>query len=132
MDFDILFLDYKLKIFCAKELDDSDLLNLTKLLINNSCKFITYTKSVSEVSIIIEESYLKNFSDKVVVDPVDYNILQIYENTSGCGHIGIVSHISNLFSQNSIPILYLNTFNNNYILYPSELNYKIRTILNLT
>jgi hypothetical protein len=43
-------------------------------------------------------------------------VIQIHENSSGMDHVGIINRISGILTKNNIPILYINTFNNNYIL----------------
>ena len=88
----------------------------------NHGKFISYTVSENEISLFIDEELINdhlmiiNNTIGIYQDTRKYSILQIYENCSGISHIGIVAKISKLFSKNKIPIIYINTYNNNFIL----------------
>jgi hypothetical protein len=42
----------------------------------------------------------------------NYLSIRIYDNHDGIDHIGIVSHISSIFTKCKIPILYINNFDN--------------------
>ena len=95
---------------------------LLKIWLDDTVKFITYTKTESEFSIILDEQcILTNFSVEelsiINIDQSTYLVLQIFEdNENGINHVGIVSRLSKIFSDNNIPILYINSYNNNYIL----------------
>lgn len=133
-DFGIVKLDYIVKILCIPEnLEKGMLLSILKVLINNKSTFITYTKSDNETSLILDSDSLKDFSEEelelVVIDRYDYRILQIFEDSTGTDHIGIVAHLSKIFADNKIPILYINSYNNNYILYPDIFKSQIDTLI---
>lgn len=75
-----------------------------------------------EVSLFLYHSdSLHNFMKKFCIyDDRYYSIFRIYEDIIGIDHVGIISHISTKFSEQKIPILYLNTFSNNLILVSEE------------
>jgi hypothetical protein len=133
-EFEVIKLEYLVKIICIPEiLEKSMLLSLVRLMINNKSRFITYTKSHNEISLVLDNDTLNTFNPtelaSVNIDPTDYRILQIFENSCGMNHIGIVSRLSRLFSENEIPIMYINSYNNNYILYPDIFKTTIDTLI---
>ena len=123
-DFGIILLDYKVKIlYIPFHINKKSMIvPLLKIWLDDTVKFITYTKTESEFSIILDEQcILTNFSVEelsiINIDQSTYLVLQIFEdNENGINHVGIVSRLSKIFSDNNIPILYINSYNNNYIL----------------
>lgn len=84
-----------------------------------------------EVSLFLYHSdsfhaFLKKFC---IYDDRNYFIFRIYEDLIGIDHVGIISLISTKFSEQKIPILYLNTFSNNLILVSEEYQEKAIEIL---
>lgn len=86
-------------------------------------KFFSYTVTNNEISLFIDQELLsKDFLVKVIYPHVSlmyedtYKVLQICEHGSGISHIGIVEKISSIFAKHNIPILYVNSVYNNYIL----------------
>lgn len=57
--------------------------------------------------------------DDFTTDNKIYKVVQFYEGTSGMSHTGVVQYLSKLFSKEKIAIIYINTFNNNFILIPT-------------
>lgn len=116
--FYLKLLDYDL--YLIKILNNNYKINFYELinlvLIKN--KFCSFTKSEKEVSLIIDkESYeLNKFKKGYIKLNIKYKALQFYEEGSGVQHIGIVNKISSIFTTHKIPILYINTFNNNYVI----------------
>jgi len=51
---------------------------------------------------------------------IKYNIIQLMNTQECVNDIGIIAHISALFSNENIPILYLTTLENNFILFEQE------------
>ena len=92
--------------------------NLQKSLFYSDCKFFSFTKTNDEISLFIDYNiYKDNLLDtKINTDIEIYKVLQIYETYTGVDHIGIVKILSSLFADKNIPILYVNSVNNNYIL----------------
>lgn len=107
--------------------------NLLKIQLEDK-KFLSITYSQEEISVIVDKNSHQKFfteekTDHYKVDPKTYNVIQIYEGCSGINHIGIVQKISSIFSEIEIPILYINTFNNNFIIIDTELIDKIKNLL---
>jgi hypothetical protein len=81
---------------------------------------------MDEYSLIIDESlFLENFNSSehklMVIDEKEYQIIQIYEENNGIDDIGVVNSISKMFTDANISILYINSFNNNFIVVPREM-----------
>ena len=112
------------------------ILELT-LLNTKSDHFFSLTSTEDELSLVTDSSLLKTLrsADKLV-EIEDYNalkdsyrILQFHEGMSGISHTGVVEYLSKLFSKENIPIIYINTYNNNFILVASSDFKKCETIL---
>lgn len=93
------------------------------LFFNDKNQFYSLTESEDEISLFVDEEVIteefkgipSNVKEKIVIKD-GYRILEFHENDCGIDHIGIVNKISDIFSKNDIPILYVNTFNKNLIL----------------
>jgi hypothetical protein len=103
----------------------------------SSTHFFSITSTDEELSLVTDEELLTNVIKQAKIDPLsDYNtfktthrVLQFHEGMSGVSHTGVVEYLSKLFSIHSIPIIYINTFNNNFILIASSDFEKCKTIL---
>jgi hypothetical protein len=94
---------------------------LTKCIFFNkhSSSFISFTENDDETSLFIDEKSLKYLPDNISLNlsrKDNFRLIQIRENDHGIDHIGIVSKIATLFTNNAISILYINSYNNNFIL----------------
>lgn len=141
-DLGVILLDYRVKILCIPNYISwkSMIIPILKLLLDDNSNFITYTKSENEFSIILDEKCLSIFSveekSMVNIDPNTYFILQIFEDyyspndycENGINHVGVVTRLSRIFSDNNIPILYINSYNNNYILFSEEYKMNIKNL----
>lgn len=79
--------------------------------------FYNINEGNNELSIVADmcfEKYIKQLP--CVYYPDIYRVIQIHEGCPGIDHIGTVSEISSLFADINISILYINTYNNNFIL----------------
>mgnify|MGYP003385332132 CR=1 FL=1 len=79
--------------------------------------FYNINEGDNELSLIIDismEQYYKKIN--CVYFPDFYRVIQVHENCSGIEHIGIVSEVSALFTDINVSIMYINTYNNNFIL----------------
>ena len=56
----------------------------------------------------------------IASDPRLYHVFSIHEDCPGIDHCGIVHYLSGLFSQSSIPLLYVNTYSYNLIFIAEE------------
>lgn len=110
--------EYRVKIIMVNKNEKRKVLSL--LLQCLACEdnvFYNISEGDDELSIIVDtrfEKYIKQLP--CVYYPDTYRVIQIHENCSGIDHIGIVSEISSLFADINISILYINTYNNNFIL----------------
>lgn len=86
-------------------------------------RFISFTQSNSEISLFIDtDSISEKFAELLrsnnivsVMSTCNYRVLQIYEQESGIDHIGIINNISYILTAHNIPILYVNSYNNNFV-----------------
>lgn len=93
------------------------------VLLQNSNKFFSLTICDNEISLFIDQSIFEKIAEKNedtyhkpnAVEK-DYRAIRIFDNVDGVSHIGIVSKISTVLSKSNISILYVNSYNNNYIL----------------
>ena len=106
------------------------LFTLFLLSFNEKNIFISFTNHDSELSIICDnviEKYLDKHINYTVLK--NYKCIRIYDTADNINNIGIVSKISTLLKDNNIPILYINSFNNNFILFEDQLLEKIISII---
>jgi hypothetical protein len=84
--------------------------------------FFNITQNESEYSIFLSTKHCKEIEKFPYLNKAEdeYSILRIYQNEHGINEHGIVYQLSKLFYEKSIPILYINSFNNNYILLPTK------------
>lgn len=65
-------------------------------------------------------------------DPRVYHVFLLYEDSPGIDHCGIVHYLSGLFSRESIPILYVNTYAYNLVFISDEYTKKAIEIMKNT
>lgn len=86
-------------------------------------EFVSFTQTKKEVSLFISKSLLNEdeleFYDVKKDQPL-YSGFRFYTANHGIYHIGVVNKISNIFIGINIPILYVNSYGNNYILIESR------------
>jgi hypothetical protein len=94
-----------------------------------SSAFYSITQSDDEFSFFIDieqAETIKNALKKLRIGynhmPEVYQIIRLYEDSHKINEHGIVAQISDYFAKQNIPILYINSFNNNFVLYPSLKN----------
>ena len=91
----------------------------------NVNSFFSLTNCRDEFSFFVPKhiaTTLRNqFGSNINVEPEEYTCLKIFytDEVDGVSDTGVVRTISDLFSINNIPILYVNSFNNNFVLIPS-------------
>lgn len=110
--------DYRVKILMVNKKEKHKMLPLIlKCIISDENIFYNINEGDTELSFVIDIRF-EEFTKKLpcVYYPDIYRVIQIHENGSGIDHIGIVSEISSLFTDINISILYINTYNNNFIL----------------
>jgi hypothetical protein len=94
-----------------------------------SSAFYSITQSEDEFSFFIDveqAEIIQNALKKLHIGynhmPEVYQIIRLYEDSHKINEHGIVAQISDYFAKQNIPILYINSFNNNFVLYPSLKN----------
>ena len=110
--------EYRVKILMVNKNEKRKVLSLLlQCLSTDNDVFYNINEGDNELSIVADicfEKYIKQLP--CVYYPDIYRVIQIHEGCSGIDHIGIVSEISSLFADINISILYINTYNNNFIL----------------
>lgn len=87
---------------------------------NTLGKFFCITQGGTELSLFVPDciaqnvlhtlsGYLSSFTEK-------YTVLRVFQDTHMIEESGVVTQISKFFAERNIPILYVNSFNNNYVL----------------
>ena len=115
-------LDKTILLFKFHEHDrDKLIVSLIKNVLFKNDIFYYLASSDDEISLFIENypeiNELKNLNCPCMSN---YNIIKVFGDVNNITHIGIVSILSTILAQSHIPILYVNTFNNNYILLEHE------------
>ncbi len=106
--------------------EDGLMFYLTKILFYEKPEFINfhYNTNDGERSILISEdafSIIQPILDKACISYTNkYHCAYILNTNEFMDDTGIVQKISTLFGQHKIPILYITTYNNNFVLFSSE------------
>jgi hypothetical protein len=116
------------------EYDKVSFMLMKEVIFMNTFSFFSLTICEDEISIFLDQNIVNNFITKnkkeidcdikfyqepIAVDR-DYRAIRVFDSMDGVSHIGIVSKISTLLSKSDIPILYVNSYNNNYVLVPDK------------
>ena len=124
MNYDFVKLDIIVRVITIK--DDTyrkNFYHILKILLDKNI-FMSLTISPDEISYILDEKYISLFeSSEIIIDRNKYNVYQLFNiDSNEIEYIGIVNKISSIFKEREVPILYINSFNNNFILVSSEYN----------
>ncbi len=100
---------------------------MKEVIFQDNYNFFSLTICDDEISVFLDQHIVDKFTEKNskfyhqpnAVDR-DYRAIRVYDSIDGVSHIGIVSKISTLLAESNIPILYVNSYNNNYILVPDS------------
>ena len=100
---------------------------MKEVIFQDTYKFFSFTVCDDEISVFLDQNIVDRFINKNdhtyqypnAVDR-DYRAIRVYDSIDGVSHIGIVSKISTILATCNIPILYVNSYNNNYILVPDS------------
>lgn len=82
----------------------------------NNDQFISITCNDNEISIITDSKIEKYLLDIEYLVYRNYKCIKIYDTTDNINQCGVVARISNELAKINISILYINSFNNNYII----------------
>lgn len=125
--FTISLLPNRVFIYTVESIKESTHSLLQALLFEKEC-FVSFTVSEGEVSLITDAP----FEDYSVVNPHVFRVFEFHEGNSGIDHCGIVQTLSKLFSERGIEILYINSFNKNFILVKEDHLEDCQSLLGLT
>lgn len=106
-------------VVSIKEVRPNDTLNIIKIMVNeDQDKLFSITRSHDEITIIVDKT-LDCFMDSYLYKEtyVGYVLL---DTGSFMEESGLLKRISTHFAQFEIPILYITTVNNNYLLVPKK------------
>jgi hypothetical protein len=132
---DIMWDKYEnyVQLVALSETDLNDVIAIWNMWMNKKDLFLSITNSYDEVTIFYDETLVKNeelfathrFRGRYVA----YRGL----NTgSFMEEAGLVSKLSTVFSSMGVPIMYITTYNNDYILVPVEFENITDSMINLT
>lgn len=109
----------ELIVISIKESSPNDILNIIKIMLNkNKNKLFSITKSHDEITVIIDKE-LDCFFDDYIYKEI-YIGYVLLDTGSFMEESGLLKKISTHFAQYEIPILYITTVNNNYLLVPKK------------
>ena len=103
-----------------KKLNDSMHLINQLLYYTDNDIFVSFTKNEDELSLIVTEKYISQNNNNLNIYDKKYSVFQIIENCSEIEKVGIVNCLSKIMATNGISILYITTYNNDYILVDFE------------
>jgi hypothetical protein len=85
-------------------------------------QFFCISQCDQEISLVIPISHAPLFSKLSGMNRMEetFAVIRIFQDTHQINEHGIVNKISKLFAERDIPILYINSFNNNYVLIPED------------
>lgn len=88
--------------------------------------FVSFTRNQEESSLIVSEKYFNKYKeennsqyireDGHITHGQLYSVFKIIEYSTEINKIGVVNSLSKIMADNEISILYITTFNNDYIL----------------
>ena len=87
-----------------------------------SDEFYSLTQSKDELSLILNVKHHYELSNmcRLTSMPDKYVVLRVYQESHGINEQGVVVKLAKFFSDNNVSILYVNSFNNNFILIPEN------------
>jgi hypothetical protein len=92
------------------------LFSLIQYLIPKKDLFLSLTINEKEISIICDSYIDQYFETQDIITKKNYKCIKIYDDCDNIQQIGIVKKISTILTNIKIPILYINSFNNNFII----------------
>lgn len=116
---------YCLVKFAQNIFDRIKLIFITNIILDDETTY-HISKSKHEFSLFLPTKLFRDKiepllkSDQYLIQD-NYSVIKLYETTDGISHIGIVSKISTIFANEGISILYVNSYDNNYIFVETKL-----------
>ncbi len=128
-DYNIEILDQPIKIYYFNPKNKKELLgHIIPILYEDS--FFNITQSNDEISLFVSSNINLSCVPELVSDNKEYNVIKINYSYHQIDDIGVVHEISKIFNSLKIPILYINSFNNNFILIPKNNIIEIEKYIN--
>ncbi len=112
-------LEDTIKIYFCNVSFKNDIMGYLIPILYNS-NFFNVSQDNTELSLFVSSKVDLSLLSFLNCDNEEYNIIKINQNYHQINDVGVVSEISKFFSSINIPILYVNSFNNNYILIPRK------------
>ena len=125
-------LEPKIALFAFKleQNDDIKLYLIKHIFFNKDNTFYSLTQNDNEISLFIDQKHMDELKKIPNANCFpDYKVIKVFDSHDGISHIGIVSRLSKILADSEISILYVNSFNNNYILIEEESIDKARQCL---
>ena len=119
-----------INIDVIRENNPENSLALVRLLCLKDDLFFSIAKSFDEMTIC----YDKTKEEEIGLEPDHRDVWVAYrliETGSLMEESGLVNKISELFKQYEIPIMYMTTYNNNYVMVPKKYEEKVSSIVTL-
>lgn len=124
MRFNVEFDEHQYKIFKISDLKDC-LLNIIQIVLSKQKGFMSININDDEQSIVMRMDLCGDIT-KLSTTSTVYRLMKIdvYSSNPGNGldEYGVLSELTKKFAHYKIPILVVSSFNNNYVLYPTELH----------
>lgn len=134
--FEILQENVVLLSFSVSEIDRYMFILNKLLFYSGNHRFISITSNKDELSVIVTENTIKQYLENNLQEhhnyikyDIIYTVFKIHEYTTDIGKVGIVNNFSKIMSENKIPILYITTYNNDYILVETQYSLLAKSML---
>ena len=111
--------DSPIELVCINSMSAEDTLNFWNIFMNRRDLLLSVTNSYDEITIFYDSKLGSGLfpNAKYCEIYIAYRAI----NTGSLMEVaGLVKHMSTLFSNQNIPIMYLTTYNNDYVLVPVE------------
>jgi hypothetical protein len=84
--------------------------------------FLSMTQHDNEISVFMSSKHLYLLDDLHFICKMNepYRVLRLYQINHQIDELGVVAKFAETFKNMEIPILYINSFSNNYVLIPSK------------
>jgi hypothetical protein len=128
-NYNIEILEQPIKIYYFSPKNKKELLgHIIPILYDDT--FFNICQSNEEFSLFISSNIDLSNINNLVADHQEYNVIQINYSYHQINDVGVVHEISKIFNSLNIPILYINSFNNNFILIPKNNIIEIEKYIN--
>jgi len=81
---------------------------------------------------IVDQTLLRALYNEETGEMMEYCVLKVFQTNHQISELGIVNQFSSIFKDLEIPILYINSFSNNFILIPDYMLWKLKSVIDLT